>query len=891
MKSPHKINKGGVKIECDRLGRLFLRRTVSSANLAESFSIWQGDLLSHGPQAVANEEGLVLCMVTFEGIVTRQALEASLSQIKAAYTLGETVCIEWEIGGWVDRRELSAMSICVLSAFDPNQLQRLNVKHAINKADESLSGLDRLLEAAAAWAAMVLPGVLVGHVTGAQPMAVLPREVLARRESGMALARKNRPLREFSSLPIGTALEGYFCGAGDDRNPTVAEAINSACLNQKSKAKMYDQVCGLVPAATFAGPNTSLFALFVLDLIENGTERKDDLKLNTIGKYAGQIGKRLLPRLIGKTITHLSCEEWSKIYDEIRSECASSMVGEVSAALKAWHEFLEEWFDVTPVEDISIGKIARPPRANFIWPHELRRIFEWLDSSTLDERLIAQLKVAFVIMSEARIRTEELLNIRIKNVHVHNRSGVIEIEVSPSRLDPSLKSSSARRRIYIQIESGRQIEHWLQRRLCKELAVRDEFLFGDPYDQTRLYQVGKFYGLINQLIKDATGDPRASIHSFSHTWISKEVASVLLSQNESGINPMDGVANKAGHLGNHTSIFHYAHVFERALRQCLDRALRRIEISSADASAWCGVAEDTIRKRVSRKRQAEPSLSAQNEYWHLVLKSGHGRLHLPPVECLVELETPLMPAFLQHTDAVDFSRVLHALRDLSDGVSVHSVASRVSCSTEWIEEVASGAAMIMRQLGVKGISLNFLNGVPRVLPEDAIRVLVQTRRLGSRSGFDFRAVSQPKLRPILKYLEGEQSMDTLQRRIFSWKQSWCHGFISVVDPSLTDGLVELFISANVPVSCLALTVERMNASAKEGALAMCDKFMLACGVAPQIIHVEKKGGRPSAYLMFSSNPIDVTSPPGKASASVAQLNTLLLAAATFVELGKFAGTE
>ena len=364
MKTPHDVSRGAMKIERDHMGRLFLRRTISTANLADAFMEWQMDLMRLGPAALSSAEGLIFSVVAFDGIATRQSLEGLLRGVQHAYCWNGSLCCEWQIKGWLDRRLLSPMTSQVIKSISDRGLV-LDVGRAIKSADQALNGLDRLLEAAAAWHAMVLPGPLLAHVAGMQPMAALPRETLARGATGLALAGKEAPEREFSCLPIGDALEGYFSCNGDDRNPVVADQIVIACQSGKSKADIHKKVTSHVQAAVISGPVTSLFAAFTLDLVENGTERKFDLSLTTLGKYPSHVAKHLLPVLRGKHIADVTPEDWTKIYGDIRSNCAESMWREVSAALKAWHEFLIKWLDVPTVKFPQTRSIVLPGQVTY----------------------------------------------------------------------------------------------------------------------------------------------------------------------------------------------------------------------------------------------------------------------------------------------------------------------------------------------------------------------------------------------------------------------------------------------------------------------------------------------------------------------------------------------
>jgi len=617
VKTPHETARGGMKIERDRLGRLFLRRTIATADAKSAFEAWQSDLLRVGPAGLASDVGLVLSLIAFDGVATRESLQSILGALSKAYLWDRHVCVEWEVKGWVDRRILSPMTLNVLQLMRVDGVVSINIKQALKTADYSLNGLDKLLEAAAAWHCMMLPAPLASHVLGIQPMAALPRDVLARGASRLALAGKEVHGRETSALPLGAALDGYFACAGDDRNTTAYEAIRDACQKGKSRAEIFAQVTALVPKAATSGPITSLFALYVLDFVESGTQRKSELSLTTLGKYPSHLVKHLLPRLQGKSVTKMTMQEWTDIYGAIRNDSATSMWPEISAALTSWHDFLVMWLDV-PELRLASETIERPPRANYIWPHEVSRMLGWLDASSLDERLVGQIRVAIIILDEARIRASELLNIRLRNVHVYQRSGVVEIEISPSKKDPMTKTPSGRRRVYVRGQAGREIlESWISRRMDAELALRDELLFGDPHEKERLYQGGRFYAAINALIKAVTGDPLASSHSFSHTWVSRETNLALSEESAGAINPLDKVANEAGHFGSHTSLVHYAHLFEAALRQQLDRDLTHILITSDTASKWTGIGADALRARLSRNRHKD----ADQTYWKIIFSS------------------------------------------------------------------------------------------------------------------------------------------------------------------------------------------------------------------------------------------------------------------------------
>ena len=146
-----------------------------------SSAVW--GLLSAGAR-------LLLLLPSNEMLLNQHAMNIATSPASRPYFSGEQLFVEWENGGYLDRREVSAQTAelamlnrgFVVTAHDWRAAV-LALK-SFHPTQRTVPVFDAFLADAAAWWYTHLPGSLFAHVLSLKSFQLLSRHVLARRISG-----------------------------------------------------------------------------------------------------------------------------------------------------------------------------------------------------------------------------------------------------------------------------------------------------------------------------------------------------------------------------------------------------------------------------------------------------------------------------------------------------------------------------------------------------------------------------------------------------------------------------------------------------------------------------------------------------------------------------------
>jgi hypothetical protein len=497
--------------------------------------------------------------------------------------------------------------------------------------------------------------------------------------------------------------------------------------------------------------------------------------------------------------------DFVKVYEAILSATSDGQKRIAASAITSWHAFLVTWLDVPPLKKSLYAELeVTVPKANIVWDHEKRSVRAMLADATMDPRLCAQIRIALEIaMHGERIRAGELFRLRVQNVRIHDN--LVEIEVCPMLRDGKLKTPSARRVLTIRDDDAqRSIIAWTTRRE-KEGAIGEDLLWGDPHQPSRVYQLGRMYAIINQLLRAVTGDRNVSLHTLSHSWISISIRDALIAGSDIDINPLDVIAVSAGHMTVQTSLTHYFHLFEVPLRHFLDLGLSRLEVTSADAERLSGTSADALRQR-TRSRRGNP----RAVYWEAILGSPCGDA-LPYVADAFSTTSPQPPAVLSTVSIPKFSKVANALSDLTAGLPKSVVALRCGQDEAWVDRLVTAAVDILRDLpGLK------LDGSRRNASADDELAALQGLQRSDRIGIDFRRADQEKFLPLRTMLESATG-DTLDRTALgAWEACYRGRFLAFENPDRAAPLIRMLGAARVPFEQIAISVSAKDPSNPDG---------------------------------------------------------------------------
>lgn len=860
----------------DRFGRVAYGPTAQTAKGATRFVAFQRLVLAV-TDGCSDGGRLAAHLLAFDLVVTEDDLRAALQGAHNAYRWRSHVCVDWERGNdWRDRRAVSGMTCVALAqtAYPIDvaaalaglaELARRAVPRWADLSDEATRA--HLFDAAQSWAVLHLPGFLAAHVLRDIPLQVLPRTALVREAVGRALAAELPP----EGAPIRLALFDGVVSMEGGFDATVVEVLRRACREAHQRYREHSRARGWLlrelervsHTAVCAGWVSALLYLWVWDLVESGTERVPQLAPVTIVNYTGPVLLPLAEILAAMSGIDPSGEVWQDAYLKILSASSQGNLANVASGLSAFHAFLRRWFDVEPLP-IALHEAfdEGPPNANMIWPHEIERVFAWLDVKQGDERMRAGLIVAFRLAWATRLRTTELLTLRLRNVV----GGAGEIEVAPLRRDGKTKSDSSVRLTAIDAQARAVLDAWIERRR-EEGAGDDDLVWGDPHAPRRVYRAGSMRFALSRILQCATGDPSVTFHTLSHRWVNEQIANLDEIVGTADLNPLDVMSAGAGHFSAAT-LRHYAHVVEFWLRREIDTELQAERCLTSDIAArYTGEPAARLRKRASRA-----GVSTDRIGW-AAIDALRDDFRWPDVATLAPTAPPVPPAWIGATNRVTAAGVANVIEDLVAGTPERVVALRSGCSVRWVREIASAALSMLRLIGAAGHSRR----VATITGESAC---IELRAWGKHpKRFNLASRHQRKYDPICARLPADREAPGW----VAWAESYRDGYLALTRRD-AGALLSWLSQSGVPVRELAVSmVSDADGTVVDAQRAIEGAFRTAYGIAPLVLSHIPRQGRPEIYLVWSSALIG-SLPPKSATLSLDGLHAWMLAAGVAAEL-------
>ncbi len=581
--------------------------------------------------------------------VSPSVLELLSAQTARPYKMSDAVAIEWaDINPTrLERRLLHPMTVLAWpvepDADGPMAPLKLK-KHFIDWLDRcppyrhvsnpvvELQG-DQLC-----WLQEVLPGTLVIHHTGTDVLSALDRSTWARKECG-------RPLLQ--ETPIDVSDIGATCdlvqaaldSATDARNLSfiaAAEGIFKMPVTTKEDGhvkRAWAQALGLMGGQLRRShPAVGVVIAWAAHMCEAGTMESENPAANTVKRYALRAMSPLGQGLSQFTndVHHWSGARLADLYADLIQKTASTSRPEMSAALGSFHAFLQEWFGTPPVT--KQGKVWSPKlpnvNANILWQHEIETCLTTCNSCE-DARLGQSAATLLWIARENPVRIQDLLRIRLCNLHFYSETAgeVLEIEVARDAARGRLKTDDAQRRLFVRHPQALvHLRRWRDQRRA-EAAPEEALLLGEPNEDQKIYRQAALHRYVNTLVKQVSGDPRLRFHHLRHTRISTEVSALLSSGATSDLSRLDVLAADAGHASPHTTLYTYSHFYEHPFRLWLDCTFcARMKLTGLQSQAWLDDKANTLVQAARRGK-----LTLYELTWQRLAKRALG-LPLPRVD-------------------------------------------------------------------------------------------------------------------------------------------------------------------------------------------------------------------------------------------------------------------
>ena len=857
-------NKIAIKVERDQAGRVHFRDSPLQSAAAARFSRLQHFVLQRDLVASTPESQIALCLIMFDGVVTRDDLERALGQIQSAYVWNSHYHLDWAdpIGRTIRR----VPSVFTLAALAVPRSSCPSVSEILSSLDDLLSisvrgprktyGLDLLLLDGQAWLTENVQDPLVAHCIGAIPMTSVPRSALARESCGLALPLSAGNSRR-KTEGLASALAPFLNPEGADRGSWMVEEIvttcrrNKAMSSERDKQRMFEACLALSLRASQAGPIAGLILAWVIDLLESGTRTKPRVKAITPAMYVTSAAMKLFEAFKGKNVESLGLGAFLKIYENMLKGLSPSKGRTLASALSSWHFFLTCWTNVEPLYK-HLHKLVpiSPPKANVLWPHELSICREWLTHADGDERFQGQLNLAFETLCAARIRASELLTLRIRNLRVEGDG--LKIEVATTAADGGTKTPAGRRS---QIVTEKVLiglaKDWIARRV-KEGAFPDDYVFGDPYRPGTQYQAGRLYVTLNLLIKAVTGDRTLATHVFSHTRISFEWAESIGQPQLADLNPVERLAVRSGHASATTGFGTYYHFPELWLRKELDLAIEKHLQTWQSIKSHVTLSHEAFRQARSRLKGRNPAATPGMIALEFIRRCAP-ELVVPEASALWAMVKPENPAWARELGPLDLKGALDLLHDAWYGHSPSAVALRSGRTESQVQQYAELALQILQEIGE--VSIRYRADAEMSALSSLGSVLANS--VGKR--IEFRRAGQDKAVHLFDYLtthlggatdSGDTSTDLSRDGIESWASCYRRGYLSLENPKRLKGFIQLLDAAGFPRHLIIPRgIKEIDATLDS---MIENTFRGEDSVVPAGSLIKRRYGRPIAYLTLVS---------------------------------------
>lgn len=836
---------------------------------------------------------------------------SAIAQLEATdvrpYTMGHQFSIEWSASdpSRLERRIICPFTLLAWPNTQPTD-QPCSFTEQTRNRPVSLRGLRRSLRR---WLALCLtyqdlerpleelaqdqlcwiheysPAALFAHVAGVSVMAAAPRSCMARRETGLALVQDDGQL-EVSDVGATTSIvqatieaEGETFSEGLIRMAAdVFRSEHRSGIDGHTKRQWAEALHELASRVRRAHPAVGVIIGWAAHQSEYGTVDTANPAARTVKRYSLRL---MHPLAVGLRGFPVEVNEWKserliELYIDIIKNTAESSRSETSAAIASFNSYLEEWYDVAPLER-SFGHWtpSKPPvRSNLLWQHEMDRCIE-LALRCEDERLGAIAVCCLWIARENAVRIQDLLRLRLVNVHppVEGSQLPLEIEVVRDAGRGRLKTVDSQRRLYIRDQEAITcLVGWHNRR-TSEAAPGKALLFGDRNDDRRVYRQAALHNYLNQLVKRATGDAEMRFHHFRHTGVSQRMQSALLTSSLVDANLLEILAADSGHSSPKTTLQVYSHLYEQPLRMWLDLGLSSsLKFGAEEARAIVGVKANTL---VQTARRRGVSMTA------LVLdRVAQMSQNLSVETCcsIYSFGEPMSPKLSigqpYQVTAVVVADVL--LRQL-EGQPVSKLAPLLNLNEDmfatWHRHLTQWLQACVQRLYPR----KHLNNVPNDL-----------RTLLSILNADVGRMFSERIPGLKEYLLTPVDVYLFQMAVASWTSCGRGEHIALVAGTNPRGLFQFLKAAGIPPAVVRLVVQReafdfadeLNRQPPQVAFVpsatlknvhgskAVEIFKQEFGLHPRLELREARIDRPKVYLQLTSKPSASVTPSAASTLSI-----------------------
>ena len=878
--------RGAVTVRGDRAGRVRYSTTSSSVAELRRFMAFQQAILREA--SLGGEARLLGLLIGTEAVLTRRDLTLATAALPEGLFADRSgrLFLEWTWGeGWLDRRMLGPVVCAVLEQPGVQVVSenaaiaelagfvRATVPFWDEESDEIV--VERVLTAGRAWAVLSLPGFLAAHVCRDSPLCALPRSAWARRESGLALsitgalaappANISTMGRLLDAIHVADTVGGDARALLDVLKKSLREGARIGGTHYRVRQEMLRLIGVHIEAACRSGWQAALLFAWTVDLIESGTERVPELAVNTILGYVPPLLEPIMLELQGITALTRDAAAWFEIYQRVLASKSAGSRKNLASAMASFHDHLVRWHGINALDQALHTQLPDPPpAANTVWPHEMDRIHQWLARCDLDDRLRGAISVSLRLAWSCRLRTEELMTLRLRNVQ-----GAV-LEVAPMIRDRQPKSDSSVRAMHLDDVAVSALDDWVCRRRT-EGATDIDLLFGDPHHPDHVYRRGTLHAALIGLLRAATGDPSVVFHTLSHAWCDRQI--VGGNRERGDVNWLNPIAAGMGHFSA-SSLRSYAHQYERLLQGELHAVLSSmVTLNATDCARLIGEPPASVRKRLERLRAREGQGDRNAQIWSL-LYTYKAKSTWPDVAEGIALVESVPPSWLKDDPPPSAERVAWILEDLATQRPpedlVAWVCRRNACMPKLVHSVVHAAMQILRLVGAWSPSRR----IWRSGDHDA-HFLREFLLWNASARMDFKRRHAEKYLPLLSVLPASVEAPAW----IIWAEGYWRSGYFALDPTRAATLFDWLRRCGVSGLSVGISVcsDATEGLARERA-AIRGAFRAAFGVpCPTFEHVPHQA-RPKIYFLWSAQPIEEDVRPPSAAISLDGFHAWMLAA-------------
>ena len=812
---------------------------------------------------------VIACALAYESFCNENQLIGFLNGSQHATRFDPDVVVGWQDhNGRQCRRVLSPRTTLALAElaqpvrWDWELKEFLTVLMEHYPGAQNISAKDLWLHVfndSAAWLYLVLPGYLLAYLMG---------ELNCRLLSDSTLRRKYSPHQQ----PSGTtdslctahaepAAIDAVLGAGHSTGnramligpmKALFQAPGDSCSVRVSdrawRSQLTSKIDSLASELTQFGTATDgLLLWWICYLLTVGSLRLANPTVATVARYfqalCDLVSHEMATQAAGP---HDLCQDkWEQVFRNLQ---AATDGAPAKTALASFHMFCVESLGMEPCLSVASSDAHAPSRvnANVVWEHEVQRCLYLCQEISTDERVTASLDVMLALEDAMSFRIGELRSLHLCDITFCD--DYMEVHFHPFADEHSGKTRQARRIMRTGVRFCIvTVRQWRDRR-TKEGATEDDYLFGDPHSPHKLYRFGECAHLLSQLLKAVTGDQEVHIHSMRHTWFTREI---LESQEQyQGTNPVSAlqkIATQGGHASELTSLEHYFHCPEWAIRRSIDGYLERHVIKAEHAAAWLGCKSATLRKA---KQRAD---SSDRCYIHKLRQRAASVFAAVDHKVIVEDVTTSGETGLPWLD------VRKVLCDILAGFTEESICLRTGVRASDLARIVTIATNCAALLAHEPLDVTSRRSV---WSNSAVASGPDLIEACNRLGLTMQLHGgEPYLTEFIDKVGGQRTPSReLNAAALSWMSTKTEHCIDLSAPEAARPLLSLLSQHGVSTGCVTLRVgcddptnahcvaTALNSSITINALSTCTSVFR---LRPRVEPVKRRRGIPAAYLLIA----------------------------------------